>query len=131
MAFFVLMASLAAGDIVGHLPDPVARAATELVPQSIHVPSFIAGFGAALLLALIAAMVVGKAPRLLIMLVGAVAMIGLGAGYLTFMRAVVGSASNGIATPQTVIDDARAAANAMQKQIEKRGAALEQLEEKR
>jgi hypothetical protein len=85
----------------------------------VHAPSFILGAGAALALGLVARLAFRRASRLLALVVGVAVVAALGIGYMTFARRQAGLRGSGLATPATLLDDAREAAGALnQRQIE-------------
>ena len=66
-------------------------------------------------------------PRLLSVLVTALAMLALSVGYLTLVRRQAGLPTAGWATPATILDDARSAAAAAQKRIDQQEKTLDEI----
>jgi hypothetical protein len=81
----------------------------------LHVPSFIIGAGTALALGLVAVLAFRRANRFLVLVTSAVVVAALGIGYITYVRRQAGLSGAGLATPATLLDDARAAAGALNK----------------
>lgn len=79
----------------------------------LHVPSFILGAGAAVLLGLVVAAAFRRAHRFISLAAAVVVMAALGIGYLTYARQWARLQGKGLATPATLLDDARAAAGAL------------------
>ena len=110
-----------AGDLVGHVSLPGASAPGSML--GVHVPSFAAGAGAAFIVAALVTLVFKRRAGLIM---GVLLVIALGAGYLTWMRQSTGL-GDGIATPQAIIDDAKAASDKLKTQMEKQEAALKEI----
>jgi len=97
----------------------------------LHAPSFLIGAGTALALGLVAMLAFRRARRFLALIVGVVVMAALGIGYLTYVRRQAGLPGSGLATPATLLDDARAAANAVNNRHVEQKRALDDVEEVR
>ena len=101
----------------------------------LHVPSFIAGAGAgagtALVLGLVAVLAFRRASRILALVVGVVVMAALGIGYMTYVRRQAGLPGSGLATPATLLDDARAAAGALNERHMEQERALNEIDKQR
>jgi hypothetical protein len=95
--------------------------------RAIHWPSFVVGAVISLGAGLIFVVLLRRRSRILSVLVGALAMMAFGVGYLTFLRHQVGPRSTGLATPATVLDDARAAAATAQKRYDQQEKTLDQI----
>ena len=101
----------------------------------LHVPSFIAGAGAgagtALVLGLVAVLAFRRASRVLALVVGVVVMAALGIGYMTYVRRQAGLPGSGVATPATLLDDARAAAGALNERHMEQERTLNEIDKQR
>jgi hypothetical protein len=95
--------------------------------STIHWPSFVVGAVISLAAGLFFPVLLRRRSRVVSLLVGALAMMAFGIGYLTFLRHQVGLRSTGLATPATIIDDARAAASTAQKRYQQQEKTLDQI----
>lgn len=95
--------------------------------RAIHWPSFAVGAVISLAAGMVFVFLLRRRSRILSVLVGMVAMMVVGIGYLTFLRHQVGLRSTGLATPATIIDDARAAASTAQKRYDQQEKTLDQI----
>jgi hypothetical protein len=98
---------------------------------SVHWPSFAVGAGTSLFVGLVLVLVLRRHSRVLSLLVAALGMVAFGVGYLTFLRQQVGLQPAGWATPATILNDARSAAAAAQKQIKQQEKVLNEIEKTR
>jgi hypothetical protein len=98
---------------------------------SVHWPSFAVGAGTSSIVGLVLVLVLRRHSRVLSLLVAALGMVAFGVGYLTFLRQQVGLQPAGWATPATILNDARSAAAAAQKQIDKQEKALNEIDKTR
>jgi hypothetical protein len=103
----------------------------QTLPAALHVPSFVLGAGTALALGCVAMMVFRRAHRFLALVVGVVVMVALGVGYLTFVRRQASLPGSGLATPATILDDARAAAGALDERHKEQERVLNELDKQR
>jgi hypothetical protein len=97
----------------------------------LHVPSFIAGAVTALVLGLVAVLAFRRANRFLALVVGVAVMAALGVGYMTYVRRQAGLSRSGLATPATLLDDARAAAGALNERQWEQERALNEIDKQR
>ena len=99
----------------------------------LHAPSFIAGAGAgtALVLGLVAVLAFLRAHRFLALMVGVAVMAALGIGYMTYVRRQARLPGSGLATPATLLDDARAAAGALNERHVEQERALDEIDKQR
>lgn len=104
-----------------------AQAPSKEFWRAIHWPSFAVGAVISLAAGMVFALLLRRRSRILSILVGMVAMMAFGIGYLTFLRHQVGLRSTGLATPATIIDDARAAASTAQKRYDLQEKTLDQI----
>lgn len=95
--------------------------------MGLHWPSFALGAVISLVAGMAFFVLLRRRSRLVSMLVGLLAMLAFAVGYLTFLRHQVGLRSRGLATPATIIDDARAAASTAQKHYEQQEKTLDQI----
>lgn len=95
--------------------------------STIHWPSFVVGAVISLAAGLVFAVLLRRRSRIVSLLVGALAMMAFGIGYLTYLRHQVGLRSPGLATPATVIDDARAAAASAKTRLDLQEKTLDQI----
>ena len=100
-------------------------------PAALHVPSFVLGAGTALVLGCVAMVVFRRAHRFLALVVGVVVIAALGVGYLTLVRRQAGLPGSGMATPATILDDARAAAGALDERHKEQERVLNELDKQR
>jgi hypothetical protein len=116
-------------------PGPAARVETTTASIgrgfSVHWPSFAVGAGTSFIVGLVLVLVLRRHSRVLSLLVAALGMVAFGVGYLTFLRQQVGLKPAGWATPATILDDARSAAAAAQKQINQQEKALNEIDKTR
>ena len=98
---------------------------------SLHGPSFILGAGTMLALGLLAMLVFRRSHRVLAMVVGVVVLAGLGLGYMTYIRRQARLPGAGLATPGTVLDDARAAAGALNERHREQERVLDEVDKQR
>jgi hypothetical protein len=106
------------------LPLPTS---TKEYGRSIHWPSFAAGAAISLVAGMAFVLLLRRHARLLSLLVGVLAMMAFGIGYLTLLRRQVGLPSAGLSTPATILDDARGAAAAAQKRFQQDEKTLDQI----
>jgi len=97
----------------------------------LHVPSFVLGAGTVLVLGCVAMLVFRRAHRLLALIVGVVVMAALGVGYLTYVRRQARLPGSGLATPATILDDARAAAGALDERYKEQERVLNEVDKQR
>jgi hypothetical protein len=97
----------------------------------LHVPSFIIGAGTALALGLVAMLAFRRANRFLALVASAVVVAALGLGYMTYVRRQAGLPGPALATPATLLDDARAAAGALNKRQVEQEQALDEVDKQR
>ena len=95
--------------------------------RAIHWPSFVVGAVISLGTGLVFVLLLRRRSRILSVLVGALAMMAFAVGYLTFLRHQAGLRSTGLATPATVLDDAREAAATAQKRYDQQEKTLDQI----
>lgn len=95
--------------------------------RAIHWPSFAVGAVISLAAGMVFVLLLRRRSRILSVLVGMVAMMAFGLGYLTYLRHQVGLRTTGLATPATIIDDARAAASTAQKRYDLQEKTLDQI----
>jgi hypothetical protein len=95
--------------------------------HAVHWPSFAVGAVIALTAGMVLVLLMRRRSRILSLLVGTLAMMTFGIGYLTYLRHQVGLRSTGLATPATIIDDARAAAATAQKRYDQQEQTLDQI----
>ena len=105
-------------------------AATHALPR-LHGPSFILGVVTALVLGGVAMLAFRRAHRFLALALGVVVMVALGIGYMTFVRRQAGLPGSGLATPATVLDDARAAAGVLNERHKEQERVLNEVEQQR
>jgi uncharacterized membrane protein (Fun14 family) len=98
---------------------------------SLHVPSFVIGAGTALVLGLVAMLAFRRANRFLTLVVGVGVMAALGIGYMTYARRQAGLRGVGLATPATLLDDAREAASALNKRQVEQDRTLNEVDKQR
>ena len=104
-----------------------ASTARELA-RDLHMPSFIAGVGLALLLGLVLVLVGRKLGRFFqaALVIGAV---GLGVvAYFGWLRRTTGQSGDLLASPSTLIEDARGAVRKMNERTEQQQRTLKELE---
>jgi len=89
------------------------------------------GAGTALALGLVAMLAFRRATRLLSLVAGVAVMAALGIGYITHVRRQAGLPGSGLATPATLLDDARAAAGALNKRNIEQERTLDQVDKQR
>jgi hypothetical protein len=97
----------------------------------LNVPSFILGAGMGLALGCMAMIALRRANRLLSLVVAVVVMAALSLGYITYVRRQAGLPGSGLATPATLMDDARAAAGTLNKRNLEQQRALDELDKQR
>jgi hypothetical protein len=97
----------------------------------LNVPSFIIGTGTGLALGLVGALVFRRASRLVSLVLAVLAVTALAVGYLTYVRRQVRLPGSGMATPGTLLDDARAAAGALNKRNLEQDRALNDIDKQR
>jgi hypothetical protein len=97
----------------------------------LHAPSFIAGAGTALVLGLVAVLAFRRAHRFLALMVGVAVMAALGIGYMTYVRRQARLPGSGLATPATLLDDARAATGALNERHVEQERALDKIDKQR
>jgi hypothetical protein len=100
-------------------------------PAVLHVPSFVLGAGTALALGCVALLVFRRAHRFLALVFGVVVIAALGLGYMTYVRRQAGLPGSGLATPATILDDARSAAGALDEQQKQQERVLNELDKQR
>ena len=98
---------------------------------SLNVPSFILGTGTGLTLGLIAMLVFRRSSRFLSLILGVVVFAALGIGYLTYIRQKAGLPGSTLATPATLLEDARTAAGALNKRNVEQEQALKEIDHQR
>ena len=98
---------------------------------AVHWPSFAVGAGTSSIVGLVLVLVLRRHSRVLSLLVAALGMVAFGIGYLTFIRQQVGLKPAGWATPATILNDARSAAAAAQKQINQQEKTLNEIDKTR
>jgi hypothetical protein len=118
-------------------PDDVVQTTTANARPSggkeatLHVPSFLLGGGTALVLGCVALLVFRRAHRMVAVMVGVAVMAALGVGYWTYVRRQAGLPGSGLATPATLLDDARAAADGLNKRHMEQNRALDEIDKQR
>jgi hypothetical protein len=110
---------------------PGSRESSQTPPAVLHVPSFVLGAGTALVLGCLAVLVFRRAHRLLALVIGVVVMAALGLGYMTYVRRQAGLPGAGLATPATILNDARAAAGALDERQKQQERLLNELDKQR
>jgi hypothetical protein len=95
--------------------------------SAIHWPSFVVGAVISLAAGLVFVVLLRRRSRVVSLLVGVLAMMAFGVGYLTILRHQLGMRSTGLATPATVIDDARAAAATAKTRYDQQEKTLDQI----
>jgi hypothetical protein len=95
--------------------------------STIHWPSFVVGAVISLAAGLVFVVLLRRRSRVVSLLVGALAMMAFGVGYLTILRHQVGLRSTGLATPATIIDDARSAATTAKTRYDQQEKTLDQI----
>jgi hypothetical protein len=100
-------------------------------PAVLHVPSFILGAASVVVLGGLAMVVFRRAHRMVALVVGVVVIAALGVGYLTYARRQAGLPGSGLATPATVLDEARAAAGALDERNKEQERLLNELDKQR
>jgi hypothetical protein len=96
---------------------------------SIHGPSFAIGAGTGLVLAVVAALALRRASRLLGLVALAVVLGVASLGYFSYVRREAGLPGQGLATPGTLLDDASAAASAMKQRNDDQARVLQQIDQ--
>jgi hypothetical protein len=94
----------------------------------LNVPSFILGAGTGLALGCMAMLALRRTNRLLSLVVAGVVMAALSLGYIAYVRRQAGLSGSGLATPATLVDDARAAASTLNKRNQEQQRALDELD---
>lgn len=112
------------GQAIVALPNP---ASDKEYGRSMHWPSFAAGTVISLVVGMAFVLLLRRHARLLSLLVGVLAMMAFGIGYLTLLRRQVGLPAAGLSTPATILDDARGAAAAAQKRLQQDEKTLDQI----
>jgi hypothetical protein len=97
----------------------------------LHGPSFILGAGTTLVLGMLARLAFHRAYRLLALAVGVAVMAALGIGYMTSVRRQARLLGSGLTTPITVLDDARAAAGALNERHHEQERLLDDVDKQR
>ena len=97
----------------------------------LHGPSFIMGAATALVLGLVAMVAFRRAHRVLGLAVGVVVMAALGLGYMTYVRRQAGMPRAGLATPTTILDDARSAAGVLNERNREQERVLDDVDKQR
>jgi len=97
----------------------------------LNVPSFIIGTGTGLILGLIAMLVFRRSNRFLSLAFGVAVMAMLGIGYMTYVRQKAGLMGSALATPATLLDDARSAVGALNKRNVEQERALKEIDKQR
>jgi hypothetical protein len=121
------VAGNAPADQAGPATHPLAGVVGRTSFPSLHWPSFAVGAGSALIAGLVLVLAFRRHSRVFSLLIGGLAMLAFGVGYLTFLRQQVRPSPAGLATPATILDDARRAAAASQKQIKQQEQTLDQI----
>ncbi len=111
-------------DLVGHAPADIVAHRPAF---SLDMPSFVAGAGSALFVAMIVFVLFRRRSRLVGMMLGALLMTAVAVGYLTYVRQSAGLGAGSIGTPTAIIEDAKNATEALKKQMEKQEAALREV----
>jgi hypothetical protein len=102
-----------------------------LSPLALHKPSFLIGVGVTVVFGVLAALVLRRATRVFMVLLGLAIAAGSFTVYLTFLRKQTGLGSGRLATPATLLDDARAAAEAVDRHHKDQDRAFDELENQR
>jgi hypothetical protein len=79
----------------------------------------------------VALLVFRRAHRFLALVFGVVVIAALGLGYMTYVRRQAGLPGSGLATPATILDDARSAAGALDEQQKQQERVLNELDKQR
>jgi len=95
--------------------------------RAIHWPSVVLGAVISLAAGMVFVVLLRRRSRVVSLLVGTLAMMAFGVGYLTLLRHQVGLRSTGVATPATILEDARAAATTAQKRYDQQEKTLDQI----
>lgn len=107
---------------------PAGQAPASRSTLSLDGPSFAIGAGTGLVLAVVLALAARRATRGL----GLIAMAFVGClmamGYFGYLRREAGLSGQGLATPGTLLNDARAAAQAMKQRNDDQARALQQID---
>jgi len=113
------------------LPSGPGEASKVTPETSVHVPSFFLGAGAATVLGLLGMVAFRKAHRILGVAAAVAVMAALGIGYMTFVRRHAGLRGAGLVTPASLLDDARAAAGALNERHREQEHVLNELDKQR
>jgi len=97
----------------------------------LNVPSFIIGAGTGLALALVAMLALRRTNRFLSLALGVVVVAALGMGYLTYVRRQARLPGSGLATPATLLDDARTAASSLNNRHMEQERVLDEIDKQR
>jgi hypothetical protein len=95
--------------------------------SGIHWPSVALGAAISMAAGMVFVVLLRRRSRILALLIGMVAMMAAGVGYLTLLRRHLGLGNAGLATPATIMDDARAAATTAQKRYDQQEKTLDQI----
>jgi hypothetical protein len=95
--------------------------------SAIHWPSVALGAAISMAAGLVFALLLRRRSRGLALLVGMVAMLAAGVGYLTLLRRHLGLGGAGLATPATILNDARGAAIRAQQRYDQQDKTLDQI----
>ena len=96
-----------------------------------HGPSFFLGVATTLVLGAAALLAFRRKSRLVGLILGVVVMATLSLGYLTYVRRQAGLPGSGLATPGTILDDARAAAGAVNERHRAQERILDEIDKQR
>lgn len=100
-------------------------------PGCIHPSSFLIGAATALLLGGVAMLLFRKAARLVAVVAGVIVLGALAAAYLTHVRRAAGLPDKGLVTPGVLLDDARAAVEAVDQRNRQQAKAIDEIEPRR
>jgi len=110
---------------------PAGRLCLGDTPGCVHAWSFLLGAAVALVLGGVGMLVFRKSARLVAIVAGIIVVAALTTAILTHVRRQAGLPGDGLVTPGALLDDARAAAKAVDDHHRKQARSLDELEQQR